>query len=242
MQTEISALSLRGLVRGYSGLPVLCNVSLEVQRGQIFALTGVNGAGKTTLIKCALDLCSPDHGEIRIFGLDSRLPSARARVGYLPERFTPPHYMTGIEFLRFVLSMSGIVCTAQELKGQVAKLGLDCSALQRPVGQYSKGMNQKLGLASCLLGKKDLYILDEPMSGLDPVSRVSVKAAISRLRDDGCTVFFTSHVLSDVEELCDSLAVISGGELAFCGAPAELLGRFGGRNIESAFMQCLNAA
>lgn len=241
MECHKSALSLRGLVRSYAGLPVLRNIDLEVRQGEVFALAGVNGAGKTTLIKCALDLCAPDQGSIRIFGLSNRLPSSRACVGYLPERFSPPHFMTGADFLKFVFALSGIEYSVEEVRRQVAALGLDASALNKPVGQYSKGMTQKLGLAGCLLGKRTLYILDEPMSGLDPVSRVLVKAAISRLRSDGKTVFFTSHVLADIEELCDSLAIVSGGKLAFSGSPAELLGRFGTRNLESAFLQCIDA-
>ena len=120
----------------------------------------------------------------------------------------------------------------------LADLELDPSALERPVGQLSKGMTQKLGLLGCFLTKRDLYVLDEPMSGLDPSGRVAVKSVLGRLTREGRTLFFTSHVLSDVEELCSVIAVLAGGVIRFHGAPAELCARYSEPQLERAFIQC----
>jgi ABC-2 type transport system ATP-binding protein len=119
------------------------------------------------------------------------------------------------------------------------ELELEAQALERPVRQLSKGMAQKLGLAACFLQERDLYMLDEPMSGLDPSGRLAVKAVLARLRAAGRALFFTSHVLSDVEELCSTIAVLDRGRLRFRGAPAELRGRYGEENLERAFLKCV---
>ena len=120
------------------------------------------------------------------------------------------------------------------------ELGLDLAALGRPVRQLSKGMTQKLGLAGCFVIDRDMYVLDEPMSGLDPASRVAVKSVLARLTRERRTLFFTSHVLADVEELCSSIAVLDGGQIRFQGTPRELCENFGEPQLERAFMRCIN--
>jgi len=234
------ALSASGLTKGYEMVPVLKGVDLEVAPGAAFGLVGLNGAGKTTLIKCMLDFCSVDGGSLRIFGVLHTVTAARARISFLPERFVPPYYLSGREFMELTFSLSGDRFDGDRVDKLFDELGLDRAALGRPVRQLSKGMTQKLGLAGCFVVERDLYILDEPMSGLDPASRVAVKSVLARLTREERTLFFTSHVLADVEELCSSIAVLDRGQIRFEGSPKELCERFREHNLERAFMRCID--
>jgi ABC-type multidrug transport system ATPase subunit len=226
-------------MKNYGGVAALAGVDLAVAAGEAFGLVGANGAGKTTLIKCLLDLVSADAGEAEIFGVPARRPQARARLAYLPERFVPPHYLRGREFIAAMLELGGERYREERVLHMVEALELDRAALEKPVGTLSKGMTQKLGLAACFLAQRDLYVLDEPMSGLDPAARVAVKSRLGRLAAEGKTLFFTSHVLADVEELCASLAVLDAGRVRFRGSPAALAARYAEKNLERAFMRCL---
>ena len=237
----VAALRAEGLVKRFGARRALAGVALEVAAGTAVGMVGANGAGKTTLIKCALDLCAPDAGRVEIFGVDSRQAGARARLAYVPERFVPPYYLLGREFLAMTLGLAGARFDAGRARLLAAELELEPQALERPVRQLSKGMTQKLGLAACFLLERDLYVLDEPMSGLDPAGRVAVKSVLARLQRDGRALFFTSHVLADVEELCSSIAVLDRGTVRFRGAPAELCRRFGDDNLERAFLACIRS-
>ncbi len=234
-----AALRAAGLVKRFGALPALDGVDMEVAPGAALGLVGANGAGKTTFIKCALDLCAADAGRVEIFGCDSRQALARARLAYLPERFVPPYYLLGREFLAMTLELAGARLERASADALATELELDPDALDRPVRQLSKGMTQKLGLAACFLLPRDLYLLDEPMSGLDPAGRVAVKTVLARLHRGGSALFFTSHVLTDVEELCSIITVLERGTVRFCGAPAELCRRYGERNLELAFLRCI---
>jgi len=234
-----AALDVRGLVKRYGALEVLSGVDLVVAAGKVFGLAGINGAGKTTFIKCVLDLCGYESGNIEIFGAPSRAPSARTRLLYVPERFVPPHYLRGREFIDMMLALTGSRLESTRAESLLRELELDPGVLKRPVRQLSKGMTQKLGLAACFLVERDLYLLDEPMSGLDPTSRVAVKSLLRRLDAEGRTVMFTSHVLSDMEELCASIALLDRGQIRFHGAPAELRERYGEADLERAFIRCI---
>jgi ABC-2 type transport system ATP-binding protein len=139
------------------------------------------------------------------------------------------------------LALAGARFDAARAAALVAELELEPQALERPVRQLSKGMTQKLGLAACLLQERDLYVLDEPMSGLDPAGRLAVKSVLSRLHGGGRALFFTSHVLSDVEELCSTIAVLDAGRLRYRGAPADLRARFGEDSLERAFLKCIRS-
>jgi ABC-2 type transport system ATP-binding protein len=238
-QPAIEAVRIASLVKRYGPVCALSNVSLEVAAGEAFGLVGANGAGKTTLIRCMLDLAAGDAGSVAIFGVPARRPQARRRLAYVPERFVPPHYLRGREFMSSLARLAGSGYDAARARALLAELELDAAVLERPVRQLSKGMTQKLGLAAALLLERDLYVLDEPMSGLDPAARVAVKSALRRLAAEGRTLFFTSHVLADVEELCSSLAVLEQGSLRFRGAPAELCRRYGEPRLEQAFMRCI---
>jgi len=238
-RASVPALRSEGLVKKYGARCALDAIDMEVAPGAAAGLVGANGAGKTTFIKCMLDLCAPDAGRIELFGVDYRQAAARARLAYVPERFVPPYYLLGREFLAMTLALAGSAYDPARAAAIAAELELDPQALQRPARQLSKGMTQKLGLAACFLLERDLYVLDEPMSGLDPAGRLAVKSVLARLHRSGRALFFTSHVLSDVEELCSTIAVLEKGSLRFRGAPAELRRRYGEDNLERAFLKCI---
>ncbi len=232
------ALSISALRKRYGKSEALAGVDLRVGAGEAFGLVGANGAGKTTLIKCLLDLCAHDGGTIEIFGIAAQNPAARRRLSYLPERFNPPHYLRAREFLATLCELGAERYDPARVGTILDALALERDALDKPVRTLSKGMTQKLGLAGCFLLARDLYVLDEPMSGLDPAARVAVKSVLRRLAGEGRTLFFTSHVLADVDELCSSIAVLDRGRVRFRGAPAALCARYGESNLERAFMRC----
>jgi len=234
-----TAVRIDALVKRYGALLALDDVSLSVARREAFGLIGANGAGKTTLIRCLLDLTACDAGAIRIFGVAAREPQSRARLVYLPERFVPPHYLTGREFLRTLAALAGSSYDEARVLRMADALELERDALERPVRSLSKGMTQKLGLAGCFVLERELYVLDEPMSGLDPAARVAVKSVLQRLSAEGRTLFFTSHVLADVDELCSSIAVLERSRLRFRGTPQALCARYGEKSLERAFMRCI---
>jgi ABC-2 type transport system ATP-binding protein len=234
-----AALRVSGLAKRYGKLAALERVDLEIAAGEAFGLVGANGAGKTTLIKCMLDLASHDSGTVEIFGIPSRDPAARRRLAYLPERFNPPHYLRAREFMQIMLELGGGAYHEADVGALFDALELERGVLGQQVRTLSKGMTQKLGLAGCLALPRELYVLDEPMSGLDPAARVAVKTLLARLGARGSTLFFTSHVLADVEELCSSIAVLERGRVRFRGAPAGLCARYGEQHLERAFMKCI---
>ena len=233
------ALAFDGVSKSYGATPALERFTLEVRRGETFGLVGGNGAGKTTLMKCLLDFCETDAGEIRLFGASHRLTASRRELAFLPERFNPPYYLSGRDFLRYMAKMHRTAYDEARVAQTFERLDLQLSALTRPARTYSKGMTQKLGLAACLLSGKPLQVLDEPTSGLDPKARALLKRELGRLRDAGGTVFFTSHALADVDEICDRMAVLHGGRLRFAGTPAELTAKHSAATLEQAFLDCI---
>ena len=235
----VPALRMQHVVQGYGRTRVLQGVDLELRPGECFGLVGVNGAGKTSLIKSVLDFCALDSGTIDIFGVPHHRPASRAPLGFLPERFTPPYYLTGADFIRYVLTLQGLRYDAAAVDVMLAALDLDPSALARTVRDYSKGMTQKLGLAACLLARKRLYVLDEPMSGLDPKARALLKEQLRALHRAGGTLLLTSHALADVDELCDRMAILHDGAIRFAGTPAECRARYGADSLEQAFLACI---
>ena len=236
-----SSIEVRGLRKRFGGQVILDGVDLDVASAEMFALVGVNGAGKTTCIKTLLDFSSADGGHIRIDGIDHRQPRARAGLHFLPERFAPPHFLSGEEFLRYTARLHAEPYRPERVADVLADLELDHGVLRRPVRLYSKGMAQKLGLAGALLSGRRLLLLDEPMSGLDPRARVAVKRRLRAEREAGRTVFMTTHMLSDVQALCDRMAILHGGRCVFLGSPQACQQRFGGGDLEEAFLNCLAA-
>ena len=233
------ALAFNGVAKAFGATTALLDFTLEVRAGELFGLVGGNGAGKTTLIKCLLDFSEPDAGDIRIFDMSHRLTASRRQIAFLPERFNPPFYLTGRDFLRYMAELHRCAYDEALVKEAFDRLDLSLAALTRPARTYSKGMTQKLGLAACLISGKPLQVLDEPTSGLDPKARALLKKELKRLRDAGCTIFLTSHALADVEEICDRMAVLHGGSLRFAGTPVELKARHSTSSLEEAFLECI---
>ena len=225
--------------KSYGRQAVLAGIDLTIDAGMSFGLVGINGAGKTTLIKCLLDFCHIDGGHIEIFGTRHTASSARARLAFLPERFMPPYFLSGRDFLNYMLKLDARDADADRVLAMFAALDLEPAALDNPVRSYSKGMTQKLGLAACLLAEPDLLILDEPMSGLDPRARARVKLLLRQLRATGRTLFFTSHALSDVEEICEHMVVLDRGRVCFSGGPPALMRRYAEDSMEQAFLACI---
>jgi ABC-2 type transport system ATP-binding protein len=236
------AVRFAGVSKCYGGARTLRDVTFDVAEGEYFGLVGVNGAGKTTLLKCLLDFCDVSGGSIEIFGTPHHLTAARKRLAFLPERFNPPYYLTGEDFIRYVLDMQATAYDRGATERVLRGFELDPAALQLPVRTYSKGMTQKLGLAACLLAQKDLYVLDEPASGLDPKAHALFKAQLRELKQQGRTVLFTSHALADVAAICDRLAVIHAGALRFVGTPGALCTEYACGTLEEAFLRCIDNA
>jgi ABC-2 type transport system ATP-binding protein len=231
----------RGVNKSFGRTEVLRGIDLDLPPGGCVGLTGVNGAGKTTLIKCLLDFCDLDSGTIEVHGVGHRRPQARSHLAFLPERFTAPYFLTGREFIAMMLGLFGCRYEEKSVHAMFAALDLDTTALDKSVRDYSKGMTQKLGLAACLLSQRDLYVLDEPMSGLDPLARARAKDLLLRLKAEGRTLFLTSHSLADVEEVCDQITILHKGTLAYVGTPGGLRERCQESSLERAFLKCIEA-
>ena len=236
---DTPALRFTQVTKRYGAKTALAGFSLEIRQGEFFGLLGVNGAGKTTLLKCMLDFCAVDSGDIQIFGTPHRVTRSRSRLAFLPERFSPPFYLTGRDFLQYMSRLHHTAYDANRVQQVFQSIDLDVAALDKPARSYSKGMTQKLGLAACLLSGKDLQILDEPASGLDPKARALFKRELAALRDGRRTVFFSSHALGDVEQLCDRVGIVHAGKLCFAGTPDALKTAYEERNLEQAFLACI---
>lgn len=234
-------IGVKAIRKRFGNITVLDGVDFDVASGQFLGLAGINGAGKTTLIKCLLDFIEPDSGSIELNGVSFRDSRSRRTLAYLPERFIPPYFLSGEEFISNMLSLYRQPVEQAEVDEICEALDFSRDALQRPVRFLSKGMTQKLGLAACFLSKREVYVLDEPMSGLDPIARVRVKRILARLRSEGRTVLFTSHSLPDIEEICDHMVILHSGKIAWRGAPSELRERSGGKSLETAFLECIEA-
>ncbi len=201
-------------------------ISFEVRKGEIFGFLGPNGAGKTTTIKTLLGLIFPTRGEVRLFGLPVTDPSARRRVGFLPENPYLYQYLTPREIMDLCGRLVGMPGRERDIQTKhiLRRVGLG-SVMDRPLRRFSKGMLQRAGLAQALMGDPELLILDEPMTGLDPIGRKEVRDLILEERSQGRTVMFSSHILSDVEMLCDRVAIVNRGELTAYGSLDQLLRR-----------------
>ncbi len=239
MDTIINAVEFAGLSKRYGKTEAVSSLQLNVHAGTIFGMVGANGAGKTTLIKCMLAFCDIDAGQIAIFGVPCSRTAARMRLAFLPERFVPPYYLTGKDFLKYMAGMYGRNFDVAASIATLASLDLDSDVLTKPVRTLSKGMTQKLGIAGCLLSGRELLVLDEPSSGLDPKARALFKSALQSARSRGRTIFLTSHALADIDEICDEMAVLHQGSLLFTGTPAALKQRHGTDNLEQAYLGCI---
>ena len=238
---SVSPLTVQDIHKSYGSKKVLDGVSLSLVPGEIFGLIGLNGAGKTTLIKIILDLIDLDEGAAKVFDIAADQIAARAHLSYLPEKFQPSRYLKGYEYLDLALSYYGRKLDQQEARDFAVALDLDPNVLSQRVGSYSKGMGQKLGLVGAFMVASELYILDEPMSGLDPMARIKLKAQLMKVRSSGSTVFFSSHILSDLDEICDRIGVIHNTKLFFTGTPMQFKEIYGDGSLETSFLNSIAA-
>jgi ABC-2 type transport system ATP-binding protein len=205
----------------------LDGLSLSVEPGQIFGFLGANGAGKTTTLKVLMGLIYPTGGTARILDRDISDTSMHARIGYLPENPYFYDYLTAREFLDYCAQLFGQDRSARSRRTEeiLARVNLEKKSWDRQLRKFSKGMLQRVGLAQALVNDPEIVFLDEPMSGLDPVGRREVRDLIASLRTQGKTVFMCSHILSDIEVLCDNVAILKAGRLAHSGSLDELRAR-----------------
>lgn len=205
----------------------LDGLSLTVEPGQIFGFLGANGAGKTTTLKLLMRLIFPTTGAARILGRDISDTSMHGRIGYLPENPYFYDYLTAREFLNYCGELFGMNRSARDSRTEslLMRVNLEKKNWDRQLRKFSKGMLQRVGLAQAIVNDPEIVFLDEPMSGLDPVGRREVRDLIASLRDEGKTIFMCSHILSDIEVLCDSVAILKSGRLAHAGSLTELRAR-----------------
>jgi ABC-2 type transport system ATP-binding protein len=233
-----TALELRGIEKSFKTSltkppsQILKNISFSVKQGSITAFLGANGAGKTTTFKCILGLVFPDAGDIHYFDKQTLSNSVKAKIGFMPERPQFPEYLSGEEFLLYYLNLyqriDGI-SAKQKVERSLKTVGL-LDAKKRLLKNYSKGMIQRVGIAQAIIHEPELVILDEPMSGLDPDGRYEVSQLILDIHKSGKTVFFSSHLLDDVQKLCEQLIIVKSGQTIFEGSKLDFLS-----NNKSAF-------
>lgn len=225
----------RGL--GQSATRAVNRLSLDVRQGEVFGFLGPNGAGKTSTMQVLLGFRAPSDGAAYLFDIDVRQAVARQRIGYLPELTYYYKFLTAEELLRFYAKIFKIPRDEADRRiDELMKLVELEHARKRPIKSYSKGMQQRVGLAQALINDPDLLILDEPTSGLDPLGRMKVREIIQRLKDQGKTVFFSSHELGEVETVCDRVAIIHRGELKVAGRVSELTEKYR-TNLEKIFLK-----
>ncbi len=243
MDTIIELKNLRVEYKGQSGGQdpkiAVRDLNLRVEAGQVFGFLGPNGAGKTTTMNVLLGFVPPTAGSASLFGVDVRKPIARQRIGYLPELTYYYKFLTAEELLRFYAKIFGLTRseTDKRIETLVKLVELE-GASKRPIKTYSKGMQQRVGLAQALINNPDLLILDEPTSGLDPLGRMKVREIIQRLKNEGKTVFFSSHELGEVETVCDRVAIIHQGELKMEGSVSDLTAKYQ-TNLEQIFLDII---
>src|SRR3954451_2118642 len=225
--------------RGEARKVAVNGLNLQVRAGEVFGFLGPNGAGKTTTMNVLLGFVNATGGEAFLFGVSVREPIARQRIGYLPELTYYYKFLTAEEILRFYGKIFRIPRSQLEPRiDRVLKLVELEHARKRPIKTYSKGMQQRVGLAQALINNPDLLILDEPTSGLDPLGRMKVREIIQRLKQEGKTVFFSSHELGEVETVCDRVAILHQGQLKVEGRVNELMQKHQS-NLEQIFLKII---
>ena len=218
------ALDVRGLVKAYGKVQALRGIDLQVRQGEIFGFLGPNGAGKTTTIRCLLDLIRPDAGSVRLLGIDPRADplAVQELTGYLPGEVQYYENLTAERQLRFYNDLRGGRADWRSVQELAERLSLD---LQQAIKNLSKGNKQKIGVIQALMHRPKLLLLDEPTSGLDPLVQQEVLAMLREANTAGATIFFSSHILSEVESLAGRVAIIRAGEVVETADPSQLTGR-----------------
>lgn len=219
----MSVIETRDLRKTYRGVEALCGVSIQVQRGEVYGLLGRNGAGKTTLVKILLGIVAPTDGTAQMLDRPAGNAAARGRIGFLPEDHRFPEYHTAASLLNFYGELLGLAGADRRRRADesLAMVGLS-DRKHSKIRTFSKGMKQRLGIAQALFHDPELVFLDEPTDGVDPVGRREIRAILQQLKERGVTVFLNSHLLSEVELLCDRVAIMEKGRLAKEGTVAEL--------------------
>ena len=239
MAAIVKTENLRVEFGGATAKVAVAGLNLTVNAGEVFGFLGPNGAGKTTTMNVLLGFVNATAGAAYLFGVNVREPIARQRIGYLPEQTYYYKFLTAEEILRFYAKIFEIPAGEIEARiNSVLKLVELDHARKRQIKTYSKGMQQRVGLAQALINNPDLLILDEPTSGLDPIGRMKVREIILRLKNEGKTVFFSSHELGEVETVCDRVAILSGGELKAEGRVDELTQKYNA-SLEQAFLKII---
>ncbi len=224
------AIETHDLAKRYGSTVALAGLSMRVERGEVFGFLGPNGAGKTTAVKLLLGLAQPTGGSGRLLGAPLGDRAARRRIGYLPELFRYQPWLRARDVLLLHCELAGLERGSwrDEIDGALVTVGLSDRAGDL-VGRFSKGMQQRLGLGVALLGRPEIVFLDEPTSALDPVGRVAVRTIITTAREQGTTVFLNSHLLTEIERVCDRVAIVDHGRVVAQGRIDELLGETGVR-------------
>ena len=238
---DSAPLHVESVSKSFGSHHVLDDISLTLKEGEIFGLIGLNGVGKTTLIKIILDLIRSDTGAAAMFGKPTTGFSARASLSYLPEKFSPSRYLYGREYLSLSLAYYNKKLDIEAARTMAAALDLDPRVLDEKVGSYSKGMGQKLGLTGAFMVDQPFMILDEPMSGLDPSARIKLKDVMLQEKAKGKTIFFSSHILADIDEICDRIGVIHDTKLLYVGTPEAFKPVYKETTLEKAFLRAINA-
>lgn len=246
MEPTTPILEVCGLAKTYRSrrqeVPALADFNLRVGAGEIVGLLGPNGAGKTTSVKMIMGLMHPSAGEILYRGRRLEVADLRRGIGFLPENFRPNPNLTVAEYLRLHCELTGAQTAGPEQVGELlAQVGMAPYA-ERRISDLSKGMGQRVGLAQAFAGDPDFLILDEPTSGLDPIGKSEVIDFLLRAKARGKTIFFCSHILSEVEKVCDRIGILVRGELRYLGPVAEFLQKWQVADLEEAFkkeVQCV---
>ena len=233
MHNDKSMIKISKLSKSYYREKIVDDLNLEIKKGTIFGFLGPNGAGKTTTIKMLVGISQPSGGEIEI--ADKNIQNCHEIIGFMPEDPYFYDHLTALEFMQYMRSL--FTKQSENIDTLLALVGLK-KAKNQKIGQFSKGMKQRLGLAQAIINDPEYLFLDEPLDGLDPIGRREFKEILLNLKKLGKTIFFNSHILSDVEEICDQIGVINKGKLIYSGSVQKFRGK---KSLEDAFVDKLTS-
>ena len=240
MSQPQESVKIERVSRRFGDVTAVEDLTLTLGKGEIMGFLGANGAGKTTTLKMLLGLVRPTSGTVEVMGGDPSDAKVRAKIGYMPEVATYYPYLNARELLAFYGGLCGLdgKTIRQRTDELLETVGL-AEAAKRPLKTYSKGMLQRAGIAQALLHDPDLLVLDEPFTGLDPLARIHFRELMRRLRNDGKSIFFSSHELGETELLCDKVAIMKAGRAVYQGPVRQIAGD-GERNLERIFLDVLS--
>lgn len=232
----MNEIEILGVTKTYGNAHVVHDLTLTLPKATVFGFLGPNGAGKTSTIKMLVGLSEPTTGQIRLLGKSPSSMEVKRMIGFMPESPSFYLHLTGKEFLEFIGELFGLSKSVSHVHALLQEVDL-LHAKDKKIRTYSKGMLQRLGLAQALINNPQILFLDEPLDGLDPLGRAEVKKIILKLKQSGKTIFFNTHILGDVAEICDTVGIIDKGRLIKTGSPMEL--SKGHRDLEDAFVHII---